>query len=314
MAITVWDPGAFGGEFSANTYFKPTVTGKYQLGITWDQPVKGSIALSYQAEKLSPTAVIPGLGMMLVAVFFIVFSRRQGGTWGYLGLGSLLWVVTVAIKFIIAMAINPVIYRTLFVVDDLWAPGSLVFYIYVGALTGITEVLISWLLLRYTKLGRVSWNKALAFGVGFGAFEALLLGLASSGTMISALIAPEAIPASAIGQLLSANNLLIGIAPIIERVGSILVHMVCAVLLFYGVKSGQARWFWVSFAWKTLLDTVAGFAQMWGVGTPARIWTIEAIIIILGLISWWGIRRIAKWYLIKQPVPDVMKVPVVEID
>jgi hypothetical protein len=62
---------------------------------------------------------------------------------------------------------------------------------------------------------------------------------------------------------------------------------------------------WLSFAWKSLLDAVAGFAQMWGVGTPAKMWTIEAIIILFGVASWWGLRRLARMYNDTQHAGDM---------
>ena len=45
---------------------------------------------------------------------------------------------------------------------------------------------------------------------------------------------------------------------------------------------------WLSFAFMTLLDSVAAFAQFWGVNTLSRLWTIEAAIIAFGLVAWWG--------------------------
>lgn len=302
---TAWDPGGFGGKFSANTYYRPEKTGDYHLGVTWNGPTSGSYALSYQTENLTLAALIPGLGMMLVAAAFIVYARRSGGTWAYLGLGALAWAVTVAVKFLIAAGANPPLYKALFVQGALFAPGSILFYLYIGALTGVTEVLLTWLLLRYTRLGRVAWNKALAFGIGFGAFEALLLGFSSAATMTTAILSPQSVPAAAMSSLLAANNPLIGLAPIVERIATIFVHVVCNVLLFYGVLSGRARWMWLSFAWKSLLDAVAGFAQMWGVGTPAKMWTIEAIIILFGVASWWGLRRLARMYNDTQHAGDM---------
>jgi hypothetical protein len=77
------------------------------------------------------------------------------------------------------------------------------------------------------------------------------------------------------------------------------------VLLFYGVVSGQARWLWVSFAYKSLLDTVAGFAQFWGVETLPKIWTIEALILIFGFVAWWGILKVKRQYDLTQTAAPV---------
>jgi uncharacterized membrane protein YhfC len=245
---------------------------------------------------VTPLVLVPGIGMLIVSIAFIVYALRRGGTWAYMGLGALAWTVTVAIKFFIAIPFNSSIYKAIYVPGSLWAPGSLLFYVYVGLLTGVTEVLLTWLLLRYTRLGRVTINKALAFAVGFGAFEALLLGLASLTSSLVALISPQTLGAAALQNLALTKNILYDLGPIAERFGTILVHMVCNLLLFYGVLRGQARWMWVSFAYKSLLDTVAGFAQFWGVETVGKLWVIEGLILVFGILAWWGIRKISQHY------------------
>jgi uncharacterized membrane protein YhfC len=245
---------------------------------------------------VSPLILVSGAGMLLVSIAFIIYALRRGATWGYMGLGALVWIVTVAIKFAIAIPLNPLVYNALYDPTSLWAPGSLLLYVYIGSLTGLTEVLLAWLLLRYTRLGRVAWNKVLAFGIGFGAFEALLLGLSSLASSLAVLFVPGSIPAEAMGAYVLASNPLYGLGPVVERFSAILVHLVCNALLFYGVATKQPRWFWISFAFKSLLDTVAAFAQFWGVETIAKLWTIEAIILVLGLISWWGAAKIRQAY------------------
>jgi len=291
-----WDPGEFGGDFTVNTFYQPPSTGNYRLGVAWKDATTATYDVSYQGEQLTPLALAPGLGMILVAIAFIIYSLRKGGTWSYLGLGALAWTVTVAIKMLIALVANAPIYQALYNPDSLWAPGSILFYLYIGALTGLTEVLLTWLVLRYTRLGRAPWNKAFAFGAGFGAFEALLLGLSSLFGMLVGLLAPQTLPAAAIGSMLQANNLLFDLAPIVERIATIFVHILCNVLLFYAIATRRSRWLWVSFVFKTLLDSVAGFAQLWGVGTIERIWIIEAVIIIFGILGWGGTRAVARRY------------------
>jgi uncharacterized membrane protein YhfC len=148
---------------------------------------------------ISPVALLGGAGMILVALGFIAYAAWRHLGWAYLGLGALAWVVTVAIKFALAIPLNPEIFAALTGA----LPGGIglgLFDLYVGLLTGLTEVLMVWLVMRYTRLGRVDWNRALVFGIGFGAIEALLLGLGSFATMLTAIIAPQVIPASAMSQ------------------------------------------------------------------------------------------------------------------
>jgi uncharacterized membrane protein YhfC len=260
--------------------------------------------------KLSHWIVLPDIVVIATSLAFIIYARRKKCPWSYLALGALLWAVTVGIKFLVAIVVNPLVYQVLYLPNALWAPGSLLFYIYVGLLTGLTEVMLTWLLLRYTRLGSVPWAKALAFGVGFGTFEALLLGFSNLATHISALIASEPIPNAMLSGLLLLNNPLYSFAPVVERFSTIFVHIFCCVLLFYGVTSGQARWFWLSFAYKTLVDSIVAFTQFWGTETLLKLWTIDALILAFGCLAWWGTNYISQRYApaqiakhVKQAVP-----------
>ena len=258
--------------------------------------------------SLSPWILLPGIGHIAFALAFIVYARMRGSAWRYLGLGALVWVVTNAIKYLVAILANTTVYMMLYVPDGLLAPGSVLFYVYVGALTGLTEVLLTWLLLRYTRLGHVTWAEALAFGIGFGAFEALYLGISSLASAVPALIAPQSLTEATLSSLSLLNNPLYGLAPATDRFAATLIHIFSSLLLFYGVASGQARWLWVAFAYKTLVDTVAAFAIFLGTLTLLHLWMLEAVLLALGCVAWWGIRVIQRRYANSQPV--IQAVPV----
>ncbi len=246
--------------------------------------------------NLTPIVLI-GAGMISVALMFVVFARQRGGSWLYLGLGALSWLVTcLVLKFKLAELVEPVVYPALYVPGMLWAPGSVLFYVYVGALTGITEVLLTWLLLRYTRLGRVTWANALAFGVGFGAVEALYLGFNNLTSIITALSSPQSISDSALNNLQLFSNPVYGLVPIVDRLIAMLAHIFCNALLFYGVVSGQARWMWVSFAFKSLLDAIVGFTYFWGSETLLKVWTIEGLGLAFAIAAWWGAHQIQRRY------------------
>lgn len=291
-----WNSGDFGGKYTFNSFYKPTRLGKHSLAAVWRDGAKGTFSLAYQALFLSAWVLLPGLGMSLVAIIFILYSLRNGGTWRYLGLGALAWIVTVAVKFAIAAAINPVVSKAIFSQGAFWSPGNLVFYIYLGSLTGWTEVLLTWLLLRKKRMGLTPWRKVLAFGVGLGTVEALLLGLSSLSVMSAALLAPQTIPAQTMGTIMISSNPFYSLGPVAERFAVIIVHIFCNVLIFYSLLSSKVRWMWLSFAYKSLIDTIAAFAQVWGVETVAKLWTIEAVIIVFGLAAGWGTGQIRKQY------------------
>ena len=244
----------------------------------------------------SPIALLGGIGMIVVAIAFVAYAAIRRLGWAYLGLGALMWIVAVAVKFALAIPFNSTIYRALN--DTL--PGGFgigLFDLYVGLLTGITEVGIVWLVLRYTRLGKVGWARALAFGIGFGTVEAFLLGLGSSATALTALLAPQLIPSEALSQLAVMNDVLYGIAPIVERFFTVWVHIFCNALIFLAVARRQSRWFWLAFWFKSLIDAVAAFAQTAGVlATIEGIWAIEAVVILCGILGWLGVRWLKPRY------------------
>ena len=75
-------------------------------------------------------------------------------------------------------------------------------------------------------------------------------------------------------------------------------------MIFFGASTRQARWFWLAFAVKSLLDAVAGFAQVSGqLESLSFLWTIEAIVAFFGTLSWWGTGRIRERYPVAPAAP-----------
>ena len=230
--------------------------------------------------------------MVLVALAFLVFAALRRLPWRYVGLGALAWILTVALKFAWAIPVNGPLFRAL----ENTLPKSVadpIFYVYVGALTGIFEVGIVWLMVRYKGWGQpITWAKALAFGIGFGVVEALLLGLSSLVAVTNFMVSPDAALQNP-EALAHLNNVLFGLAPISERFFTVLIHVAANLLIFYSVLRREARWFWLAFIYKTAFDAIATFAQFWGVDTLSHLWTIEAIVALFGIIGWlvWWILR-----------------------
>lgn len=296
-----WNSGTINpGEFAISAdYILPAgQTGTYALGMVYAADTQAVYNLGWQAIRLGPLLLLPGLGMIAVGVVFILYAwRKKLLGWRYLGLGALFFVLSVAVKFAVAALLNPPVLRMLGASQEtLFAPGNLAAYLYIGALTGIFEVGLVWLVLSKVRWGRATWDQALAFGIGFGAVEALLLGLASLGSALTALLGPDTLPISVLGALASNATPGMGLAPAVERLAVILVHIFTCLLIFYAIASGQSRWGWLAILVKTALDAVAGFAAFWGADTLGKVWTLEAIILAFGLAALWGTRQIVRRY------------------
>lgn len=297
----VWDSGTINpGDFSISTEYilPPGQTGTYTLGLVYAANTSATYNLGWHVIKLGMIILLPGIGMLLVSLAFVIYAaRRRWLGWSSLVLGALFWVITVVAKFAFAIPVNPIVFKVLGVTQDhLFSPGNLIAYLYIGALTGIFEVGLAYLILRKTRWGRATREQALVFGVGFGVIEALLLGILGLISALGGLIAPDALPIPTLGSLANNSTLLMGLAPVVERLAVIFAHIFSCVLIFHAIASGETKWAWIAILYKTLLDAPAGFAAYWGVGTLEKIWTIEAIIAVFGLIGLWGTIQIARRY------------------
>lgn len=244
---------------------------------------------------IGPIAFVGGAGMVLVALGYALYAGLRRLGWRYFWLGALAWVGAVALKMVAAILLNAPLYRAL-VTPGQPGIGDVVMYLYIGSLTGIFEVGLVWLLVRLTRLKGASWKQALAFGIGFGAVEAFLLGLSSLGNMVAAAVNPGIIPPEALEQLARANDIRLSLAPIVERFFTVLVHIFANVLIFYAVAARKPAAFWVAFLYKTLIDSAAAYGQLTGLDTLGKIWAIEALVVLWGVLGWLGTRRVAARY------------------
>jgi uncharacterized membrane protein YhfC len=316
----VWQQTAGTGTFGMNQTMIAQSTGVYHLGLAWEGAVKATYNLRWQpnkieAPRIQPVALLEGLGMLLVALGFIAYVgiRRLG--WRYLLVGAGFWVLTVVLKLVWASAGNSAIYAALKSILP-GISGQLIFDLYVGCLTGIFEVGLTYLLLQVIdrRRGHAPWRSALAFGIGFGAVEALLLGISPLVSVIVAMVSPDSLPFEALMALSVLNNPLWGAAGVVERFFTIWVHVGCNVLIFYAIAVRQPKWFWLSFAYKTLLDTIAAYIQVSGLtGNLGAIWMTEAIITLLGSAAWWyTFHVIAPRYPGEEELPIASPQPSVE--
>lgn len=231
--------------------------------------------------KASPLFYVGSLGMVAVAFIASLLVLAASGTSAltFLLLGGFAWIASVGLKFAWASKINNFFFRFLKQKLSPKISGS-VSWIYVGLLTGVFECGIALLfVLNIEKLYDANWASALAFGVGFGAAEAFLLGFFS---LFQALKEKRKTAL----ELLTSQ-----LAPIIERIFALSVHAFSKVLIVLAVQQSNYTLFWYSFGFKSLLDAIATFGIMrWKVlDKLSRIWIMELIVAIFGLISVLGL-------------------------
>jgi uncharacterized membrane protein YhfC len=223
-------------------------------------------------------------GPLMVAVAIVpvlFFWRPCRAGWRIWFGGAALWFISVALKLLIAVLANAPIQRWVkAALTPSWA--DLIFWSYIGLLTGIFECGILLVFARLIRRTQWTLGRALALGLGFGAFEALALGMLSS---IASAWAPQSNAAFGFSTW---SDALVG--PF-ERLLTLPIHTVSVVLIVRALVKRQWRWFWASFVYKSAVDGVAAWLLLSGTNLLYHHWLMEwicfapfALLGILGLV------------------------------
>jgi uncharacterized membrane protein YhfC len=251
---------------------------------------------------MNPLFLVSGLGMMAVALGAVVYwQRREKVAFRLFLWGALAWVVGTILKSIAAIPLPAI-------TDSLRATlprfmSEPMLWLYIGLLTGIFECGIVLAFAHTQRIRAVDWKGAVALGLGFGAVEALVLGIYSFVTVLLLWLAPDQLPAELVELATSqSGSLLVIPVPIVERAIVVLVHAFSCVLVIHAVQTREWKWVWLSFVYKTMLDAIAGFIQItYGVQnlTIPGTWAVELALLPFGIAGLWGLcvfrRRWRRW-------------------
>jgi uncharacterized membrane protein YhfC len=253
---------------------------------------------------ISALNLLSGLGMMAVAIIAIVYWRQKKHTKAvYFAAGALFWVVAIAIKVIMDLTISPSLYR--------WLGGALpidvavlITGLYLGLRTGILENGAVYLGTLYTKLKNMSFDDAVAVGIGFGGIEALVLGALSLINAIAFLLYPTLfmmLPASTQQQF----ELSFIPIPVIERLAVLFAHVFATVLAIYAVKLADLKWLLVAVVYKTLIDgPLPIFTHYLSYLGTGMYYLIELYLVVLAVIGLYGLYWFGKKYGGAAPAPE----------
>lgn len=229
---------------------------------------------------------IPAVGMMIVASAAVIFWHRVSKLqfrWFWMGAG--LWVVAVALKMACGLLTNePVIG---FLKESLSYPllilgGGL----YFGIQSSLFEIGLTFMaVLFWRQIGRDA-NLAIGIGIGAGAFEAFLLGIASIvaiSTFLFGLPGAEKV-GEGIDAVAAVTPLFWLLAPT-ERIIAILCHASSRALVLLGVTNRKHHLVFWGFFLFTLLDGIAGALHVSGKIGQISMWWIELAMLPFALIS-----------------------------
>jgi uncharacterized membrane protein YhfC len=232
--------------------------------------------------------------MILVVVSAVWYWQRgKPSVWPMVWWGVLAWTASLALKaaaglpmmnFFQRHADNPMI----------WLCG--------GLLTGVFECVIPLLLILKTRLRRADFNGAVAFGLGFGGTEAFLMGTVALVQTMLLVAFPDHIPTGVRDALLkqfARSSVATILLSIIERASALAAHCLASVLLIYAVRVRRQLWFWVSLAYKSLIDTFAAWAILaWKMpGSTTKTVQFETVVAIFALIALVALPRLKAGFI-----------------
>jgi len=143
----------------------------------------------------------------------------------------------------------------------------------------------------------MSVDEATAFGLGFGAFEAILIAVPSL-MQIVVFILNSALLGSMPDlqrEMLEAQLGLprwIVAAPIVERIFTVFAHVFATLLVFISVARGKLHFFLQAFFYKSLLDAAVPYIQVTlrPSVSPTRTYPAEVWVVAIGLMGLAGTR------------------------
>jgi len=239
-------------------------------------------------------------GMVAVGLASVIYWRkRTDAPLRFFFQGGLWWGVAMVPKFLMDIYITPGL--SVWVFNSLGLVATLlVLGVYVGLRTGLLEGAAVLLAFNREGLNDLNMDGAIAFGIGFGALEAIFLGVPSLIQIAAFNLYPSMVESLTLDQLmqllvqLNAPTWVVG-APIIERGFTLMAHVYATLLIYSGVRNNDSRSVVMAIAYKSALDAMVPLMQFLlssrGFG---MVYVVEIWVVIMGLVGLWGSRRIIK--------------------
>ena len=252
-----------------------TATGKWEL-----------LAVAMPEQPVNPLTFATGPMMMLVALTFVVAWKRRTHVklrWFWAGAG--VWTLGVALKIAWAFLLD----ERLFDLLEKVLPHTLYVALastYIGMLTGVFEIGITLACALIWKRMAADPDRAVAVGIGAGAFEAFVLGFGAlaltlflaSGNSRSEMLVVASVYQAKMTPLLW----LIGPA---ERILAILCHVASRTLTLLAVSTRRWTFFWYGFLLLSAVDAIAGFLYVTDTVNAFNMWWVELMFVPFALAS-----------------------------
>lgn len=246
---------------------------------------------------MDPVALLVGraiLVVLLVVGLWVVATRRLPAPWSAIGWGALAFPLSQVARMAVVTPVSLGLAAALAGSPRTLATVSLVLAVLTS---GLFEEGTRWIVLRYWAKGVRTWPRGVAFGLGHGGIEAiLLLGLSAvNGVVLLSTAdalrgsvgtsAPDQLPALE-AQIATVRDLTLGDAALglWERIPAIVVHVACTLLVLRAVRDRRPVLLLVAMVLHCALNAVTvGTAQVAGAVI------VEVVLTVLALGLLWAV-------------------------
>jgi len=241
---------------------------------------------------VNPYVILGPIGMMLVGIFSITFWKfKEGIRARYFLIGGLVWIISILPKVIMDLIVTPKL--------NSWARSTFdtlgfltITSLYVGLRTGLLECGFTYLAFSRSKLKESTPKETIAFGIGFGAFEAILISLLAIVQIAVFLLNPsiiELLPKEQRKLIEAQLNMptWIVLAPVIERIFTIIGHIFATLMIFLYVRLRRIYYILIPIMYKSIVDAMVPFLQWFYKPTTSLIGMYEAEVwvVVCGLAA-----------------------------
>lgn len=218
-------------------------------------------------------AVSAAVAIGLPAALLVLCRRRTGRGLAAAGVGALCFVVS-------ALVLEQLMHRAVFALFPTLPYNPPLYVLYGCLAAGLFEETGRWVGLRLLCRRDASPVTGFAYGVGHGGIEAVLLvgvSCAANLFLLLSLRAGGAVPAAARAQAeaLAAAQPLTFLAPGVERIGAIALHIALSMLMWMVVTRRLPAWFYLAGVALHALTNVG--AALYRTGVLTGVWTVELI-------------------------------------
>lgn len=241
------------------------------------------------------TLVVSILGPVLLAILFIRKTHA----------GILSTAVGAGIFILFALILEQGMHLIVLVADTpiraVVTSSPFLYALYGGLAAGVFEECGRFVAFTFLLRGRREWKHGVAYGIGHGGIEAILLaGLPFINNLVYAVMInsgtfdklTQSLTSDQAAALLSAKSALINTAPYlfavggIERIFAVTVHIGFSLIVLYAVAKKKPAYLFLAIGLHALLDFPAALSQKgvlptWSVEVCAGIFAVAALLFIL---------------------------------